>query len=487
MTREFGTAAATADEATPFDATTVRRMARERAAKPWQAARDTLSGPLARLDYDGYRTIRYDANKALWAAEKLPFGVQFFHRGFLYKDRVDMYEVAGGHARRIPYSPDLFDLSKVGKLADGDVGFAGFRVHAAMNRPDYFDEVCAFLGASYFRAVARNHIYGLSARGLAIKTAEQGGEEFPAFTAFWLERPAQEAGALVIHALLDSRSAAGAFRFVVRPGEATIFDVEMALYPRVELAQVGIAPLTSMFLFAANDRGGVDDFRPAVHDSEGLSMWTGRGEQIWRPLNNPAELQVSSFADDNPRGFGLMQRQRDFGGYKDLEARYDRRPGLWIEPLGQWGRGAVHLVEIPTDREIHDNIVVAWRPAEPIAAGSEHVMSYRMHWCWEAPWKSELARITDTRQGQSLNDRSRLFVLEAVGDKLKGGSGERRAVVTADRGRLRNVVSQANPVTGGWRMSFELQPEGAKVIELRAQLMDGDQPASEVWLYRWTP
>ncbi len=486
-TRELGVRPAVGQQARPFDAGTVRAAAKALAAKPWQAAKDVLSGPLAKLDYDGYRTIRFDPNRALWAAEKLPFGVQFFHRGFLYKDRVEMYEVADGQARRIAYDPEMFDLSKVGRLAEGDVGFAGFRIHAPMNRPDYFDEVAAFLGASYFRAVAKNHIYGLSARGLAIKTAEPGGEEFPLFTSFWLERPTQEAGSVVVHALLDSRSAAAAFRFVIRPGEATIFDVEMALYPRVEIAQVGIAPLTSMFYFAANDRVGVDDFRPAVHDSDGLSMWTGRGEQIWRPIANPTDLQISVFSDTDPRGFGLMQRHRDFRSYQDLEARYERRPSLWIEPLGKWGAGAVHLVEIPTDKEIHDNVVAFWRPAQPLAAGSEHVLSYRMHWCWEAPWKSELARIVETRVGAAFTDRARLFVLEAAGEMLKNDGRERQIKLEASRGKVRNAVAQPNPVTGGWRMSFELLPEGAKAVELRAQLMDGDKPASEVWLYRWTP
>jgi glucans biosynthesis protein len=484
--RELGVAPVAAEDEAPFDRNTVRGMAKALAAKPWQASKDALSGPLAKLDYDGYRTIRFDPGRALWAAEKLPFGVQFFHRGFLYKDRVEMYEVADGKARRIAYDPAMFDLSKVPPLGDGDFGFAGFRLHAPMNRPDYFDEVTAFLGASYFRAVAKNHIYGLSARGLAIKTAEPQGEEFPLFKAFWLERPTVESSSAVVHALLDSRSAAAAYRFVIRPGEATIFDVEMALYPRVEMAQVGIAPLTSMFFFAANDRVGVDDFRPAVHDSDGLSMWTGRGEQIWRPLVNPAELQISVFSDSDPRGFGLMQRHRDFASFRDLEAHYERRPSLWIEPLGKWGAGAVHLVEIPTDKEIHDNIVAFWRPAQPLAAGSEQLLAYRMHWCWQAPWKTELARIAETRVGAAPSDKARLFVLEAAGETLKNDGRERKAVVQADHGKVRNVVAQPNPVTGGWRVSFELFPEGARLVELRAQLMDGDQPASEVWLYRWT-
>jgi len=478
---------ASAAETMPFDAGSVRALAKALAGKPWQSSKANLSAPLAKMDYDTYRTLRFDPKRALWATE-LPFSAQFFHRGFLYKQRVDVYEVIEGQARRIPYSPEMFDLSQAGRVADGDMGFAGFRLHAPMNRPDYYDEVAAFLGASYFRAVAKHQTYGLSARGLAIKTAASEGEEFPVFTAFWLERPSEQAGSIVVHALLDSRSAAAAFRFVIRPGEATIFDVEMALYPRVELSQVGIAPMTSMFYFAPNDRAGIDDFRPAVHDSEGLSMWTGSGEQIWRPLANPAQLQISMFSDSDPRGFGLIQRQRTFAAYQDLEARYERRPSLWIEPLGKWGAGAVHLVEIPTDKEIHDNVVAFWRPAQPLAAASEVVLSYRMHWSWDPPWKSDLAQIVETRVGGSLSDRNaRLFVLEAVGEGLKSDARERRAVVEADKGQVRNVVAQPNGVTGGWRISFELQPDSARAVELRAQLLDGDKPTSELWLYRWTP
>lgn len=475
-----------AADPTPFDANTVPSLAKTLAAKPWQAPREILPAALAKIDYDAYRTIRFRADRAQWAADKLPFSLHFFHRGFLYKERVAIYEVAEGVTRQIVYKPDMFDFSSVGAVADGDVGFAGFRIHAPMNRPDYYDEVAAFLGASYFRAVGKHHRYGLSARGLAIKTAEATGEEFPRFTAFWVEKPTPQTGSIVVHALLDSRSTTGAYRFTIRPGEATIFDVEMTLYPRVELAQVGIAPLTSMFFFSPSDRGGIDDFRPAVHDSDGLSIWTGSGEQIWRPLGNPALLQVSNFIDADPRGFGLMQRQRAFTAFQDLEARYERRPSLWIETLGKWGRGGINLIEIPTSGEIHDNIVAYWRPEKPLAAGSEHSFSYRMHWCWDAPWKSELAQITDTRIGASATPARRLIVLELEGDGLRGNAAERRGQVEASAGKLHNVVTQPNPVTGGWRLSFELEPENARVVELRARLMDGDRPASETWLYRWT-
>ena len=322
----------------PFDAQTVRTLARNLAAQPYQAPNITLPDSLKNLDYQAYRAIRFDPAKALWHGQGLNFTAEFFHRGFLFKDKVELFQVVDGQAQSIPYDPSLFTFGKLAPPpADADLGFAGFRLHYPLNRPDYFDEVCTFLGASYFRAVAKGQGYGLSARGLAIKTGDSSGEEFPIFKTFWLERPAPGATSIVVHALLDSSSATGAFRFTIRPGEATVFDTETALYPRTDITQAGIAPLTSMFLFDANDRTGFDDYRAAVHDSNGLLLSTGHSEQIWRPLANPRDLQVSAFTDANPRGFGLLQRKRGFADYQDLEfplreaacclGRADRRLG----------------------------------------------------------------------------------------------------------------------------------------------------------------
>lgn len=265
----------------------------------------------------------------MWHGEKLPFEVQFFHRGFFYKNRVDVYEVVDGQATKIQYRPDYFSFGETKPPSpDADLGFAGFRIHAPINRPDYYDEVCVFLGASYFRAVAKGEIYGLSARGLSINTGEAKGEEFPLFKAFWIEKPVPNATSIVVHALLDSKSAAASYRFTIRPGATTVFDVEMSLYPRVDLDHAGLAPMTSMFFFGPNDRNDVDDFRPAVHDSDGLAIYNGQGEQLWRPLSNPRDLQISTFADLNPHGFGLMQREKNFFAYEDLESQFERRPSL---------------------------------------------------------------------------------------------------------------------------------------------------------------
>jgi glucans biosynthesis protein len=471
----------------PFNANLVRELARKLAESPFRQPDRSLPDELRDVDYDAYRAIRFRPEQALWRNDGLPFQAQFFHRGFIFTDRIDVYEVSGGVARPIRYSPNLFDYGKTKPPpADADIGFAGFRLHTPMNRADYYDEVAVFLGASYFRAVAKGQVYGLSARGLSIRTADPGGEEFPAFRTFWIEKPDKHARSIVVHALLDSESTTAAFRFTIRPGDTTIYDVEMAMYPRVEIAQAGIGSLTSMFLFDANDRIGVDDFRPAVHDSDGLAIRNGRGEEIWRPLTNPRDLQVSIFSDGNPRGYGLLQQERDFHGYEDLESRFEKRPSLWVEPIGDWGNGAVQLVEIPTKEEIHDNIVAFWRPRNPLAAKREHTFTYRLHWGVGKADAPPLAQFIKTRVGAG-TDGTRRFVIEAVGGILKDKDPNTlRGTVTVDKGEVRNLVVQPNPLTKGWRVSFELATNKQPVIELRAQLFSQDEAISEVWIYRWS-
>jgi len=463
-------------------------MARDAAGKPFKAPDGKLPDHLNDLDYDHYRAIRFLPDRALWRGEKLPFEVQFFHRGFFYKNRVDIYEVANGQATKITYQPENFSFGDTPPTKPGvDLGFAGFRLHTPINKPDHHDEVCVFLGASYFRAVAKGELYGLSARGLSINTGETKGEEFPSFKAFWIEKPAANATSIVVHALLDSESAAAAYRFTIRPGETTVFDVEMAIYPRVDLDHVGLAPMTSMFFFGPNDRIDVDDFRPSVHDSDGLAIFNGRGEELWRPLSNPRDLQISTFADLNPRGFGLMQRQKDFLDYQDLESSFERRPSLWAEPIGDWGEGSVQLVEIPTKEEVHDNIAGFWHPKASLQAKGEHTYTYRLHWGPDNPKPTSLARFSRTAVG-ARGEGIKIFVLDLTGDKLRLVDPKKiRGVVTAEKAKVQNIVTQPNPAIGGWRLSFELPVEEKVPVEIRASLMQENDPISEVWVYRWTP
>ena len=473
---------------TPFDPTTVHARARALSELPYQAPGGHLPDSLKKLTYSQYRSIRFKPKMALWHGQGLKFEAEFFHRGFLYPDRVEIHEVADGQSRPLAYSRDLFTFGKVPAPAPGDLGFAGFRIHFPLNRPDYFDEVCAFLGASYFRAVAKGQGYGLSARGLTIRTADPAGEEFPIFRAFWLERPMPGADALVIWALLDSPSTTGAFRFAIHPGTDTVFDTAMSLYPRVALKEVGIAPLTSMFYFGPNDRGRADDYRPAAHDSDGLRMLTGRGVPLWRPLANPIKLQFSAFADASPLGFGLMQRERAFADYQDLEAHYEKRPSLWVEPTSGWGPGDVDLVEIPSSSEADDNIVAFWRPKLPLPAKARFDAGYRLHWCWSAPVVETVAKVVQTRIGAGHDKATRLFIIDFAGDRLKTVPTDAKLVarVTARPGHILHPIAEPIDRTGRWRISFELAPGNATLVELTARLMGADAPISEVWLYRWT-
>lgn len=476
-------------EAAAFSGDDVAQLARHLASQPYAPGQHELPRALRSLTYDQYRMIRFDRSRALWGAEGLPFQVQPFHRGFLYQQRVQLHEVSDGRAVPLRFDRSLFTYGDGNEPpADADLGYAGMRILYRLNRPALFDEVAAFVGASYFRAVGRGHSYGLSARGLAIRTADPKGEEFPWFRAFWLERPGPGATHLVVHALLDSQSVAGAWRFTLRPGDTTVMDVEARIYPRREITAVGVAPLTSMYLHGPNDRGGVDDYRPSVHDSDGLLMVNAKREHVWRPLSNPRTLQVSAFADTGPVGFGLMQRRRTYADFHDLEAAYHRRPSLWVEPLEAWGAGEVMLVEIPTNGEINDNIVGFWRPKTPLQAGAEAVLRYRLHWCTEPPIDAALAAFTSTRVGAGSSQGMRRFVLDATGGRLASLPADAPCTldVWANGGAIHNRTIHRNGETGGLRVVFELLPGTAPAIELGARAFDHEGALTETWLYRWT-
>ncbi|MYZ46711.1 glucan biosynthesis protein [Propylenella binzhouense] len=472
------------DDPVPFSPDWLIQQAKDLASKDYTEPDFPLPGDLAKLSYDRYRDIRYRSEARVWAGSGRPFMLDLFHRGFIYNDHVTISLLENGQARRIRYTKDLFDFGASPQPPeDADLGFSGFRVRYPINTPDVWDEFLVFQGATYFRAVAQNQLYGISARGLAINTATPEGEEFPVFTNFWIETPAPETRLLNVYALLDSPSTTGAYRFSIQPGAETVMDVQATLFPRVDIDHIGLAPLSSMFLFDAMNRGLFDDFRPSVHDSNGLLMLTGRGEWVWRPLANPAELQLSAFADQSPRGFGLMQRTRSFDDFKDLEARYERRPSLWIEPLGDWGKGQVVLLEIPVEMEIHDNISVFWRPAEPIPAEKPWTFQYRMRWSQNI--EHELLATVDSRAGLTSNEQRRVFVVDFRSAKMPP-LDQLAMEVNASAGEVVHPVLQANAPDGTIRASFQLDPGSAALSELRLRLTANGQPASETWLYRWT-
>jgi len=474
--------------ASPFQPADLRAMAQALAARRYVAPRPIPKAWTA-INYDTYRAIWFDSRKALWQGQAdAPFRIDLLPPGLFYAHPVAIDVVEDGAARPILFDLDLFartdqfpDLP-----VDDSLGYSGFRLRAALERQGIFTEFAVFQGASYFRGIGTGQIYGLSARGLAIDTAEPTGEEFPAFRRFWIERPLPDATDLVVHALLDGPGCTGAYRFAIRPGPSLEIAVEAEIFARRTLNHVGIAPLTSMFQFDETNRDRFSDFRPAVHDSDGLLMLNGAGETLWRPLANPRNLQSSAFEDRDPRGFGLMQRAQDFDDFADLEALYHRRPSLWIAPRGNWGKGTVTLVEIPTDTEVNDNIVAYWRPADPVAAGGSLAFAYDM--TWSAPEaRGKGLRVINTRAGRGLSDGIVFAIDYAPGATLPADLAQVVGAVFAGAGTVGPALVQRNPTTGGPRMTFLLRPDGAKSIELRAELQfpDGSM-LGEVWLYRWT-
>jgi glucans biosynthesis protein len=489
LTASFAEAAGeTPQQPTPFNASNVNAEAKRLADQPFAKPSLDLPPPFNKLSYDQYRDIRFRPEKAIWKDEHLNFEVQPFAMGWLYDMPVDLWIVDSGTASRLVANSKLFSFGPL--IGPGPeaapFGFSGFRIHGPINRSDYFDEYAVFQGASYLRAVSRGLGYGASARGLALNTARPNGEEFPFFRTFWLEKPKPGATQITIYALLDSQSTTGAYRFVIEPGETTVMDVSVTLYPRTPLPHVGIAPLTSMFLFGNTTPRRAKDFRPEVHDSDGLAIINGGDERLWRPLNNPKTLQVSAFMDKNPRGFGLWQRDRSFHTYEDLEAHYEHRPSVWVQPKGQWGDGYIELVEIPVENEIHDNVVAYWHPGKELTPGGPHVFNYKLFWGKDVPASWSGARVAKTRIGSGKKPENVLFVIDLTGPSVKDAKDLPVADVTASAGRISNVVVQRNLEISGVRVTFELTPGDAELVELRTVLKAGDQAVSETWLYRWT-
>ncbi len=481
--------------AKPFDFAAVEQSARELASKPY--ARDDGGMPefLNNYDYDQYRDIRFKPEKALWKDEGLPFQVQLFHRGFMFKDRVVINVIDQGQASKIAYTPELFDFGKnklPGPLPP-DLGFAGLRFHYPLRKDDIFDEIAVFLGASYFRAVGLGQAYGISARALAVDTGLPKAEEFPIFREFWIEKPAKNAVALTVYALLDSPSVTGAYRFVMHPGLDLTIDVNSHVFFRQTVERFGVAPLTSMFFHGENTDRFMDDFRPEVHDSDGLIIGRHNGEWIWRPLNNPRQLGISVFQDTSPAGFGIMQRDRTFDHYQDLEARYHLRPSAWIEALGEWGAGAVYLIEIPSDAEKYDNIVAFWVPDRPTGEGKDWTFDYRLHFILNEFMADNGGKVTSSRIGASgtdvLHSENRKFVVDFASESLELLSDKApvEADVNVSSGQIMNSVVHKNSENGTWRLSFELVPDKDRnPVELRAFLKVGDEVLTETWVYQWS-
>ena len=475
-------------------------QAKQLAADDYQAISHPMAAELVNMSYEQYRAIQFNPQHALWR-DQSDYEIQFFHPGFLYRQPVQIMQVnAKGEAETIGFDSARFiyhpESQSLQNVVDEQAGYAGFRVHFPLNSQQHKEEFTVFLGASYFRLVGAGQLYGLSARGLAIDTAEASGEEFPYFKRFWLH-PAKQGQPLVIDALLDSPSLSGAYRFILQPGESTTMQVEAHIFARKAIKKLGIAPLTSMYLYGENSQRHPDDFRPEVHDSDGLLMHASNGEWIWRPLTNPQQLQVTSLLDSNPQGFGLLQRDLAFGSYLDSEANYHKRPGLWVKPLENWGKGRVELVEIPTDTETNDNIVAYWVNQQSMAAGEQRVYRYELSTIAGNLADAGAGHVVRTRQGSpvlpgvkrpannKLIERRFAVDFDSKGISEVALKHELEADIQLSNGHLSEL--KVMPVNDGqqYRVTFVLVVENQQAVDMRLFIKANQQRVSEVWNYVW--
>lgn len=483
----------------------IQRTAEDLASKPYVAPdTNAMPGWMKSLTYDQYRDIRFNPGRALWAAEGLPFRAMFFHPGYLYREPVKLHEFTGSHQQEIRLAEAYFNygplIANHGELPP-DGSFSGFRLHAALNNPSYYDDLIVFQGASYWRALGKGQVYGISSRGLALNTGPDMSEEFPGFREFWLRKPGKNDSQARFYALLDSPSCAGAYSFRIVPGADTMVDVHAVVFPRKGIRRFGIAPMSSMFWFGENSRRRFDDFRPEVHDSDGLCIRMGSGERIWRPLcNDSGRIETSFFGMDECAGFGLLQRDRHFTSYEDAEANYSKRPSLWIEPTSNWGAGRVMLMELATNNEMEDNVVAMWEPADDISPGKRLDFSYRQHWTMDPDPSLAGAYVVATRTGVDVNHpRKRTVIIDFQSDYLATSDenplqafaeavGEQSAMVRIEDIQLNEIRHHL------WRVSFQFTPaDDAKQlsdlppIELRCFLKRGENYLSETWSYKITP
>jgi glucans biosynthesis protein len=483
----------------PFGYQDVVKRARDLAAAPYDASTPQLPDGLANLDFDAWRDIRFKFDKPLLGQQaNANFRLELFHLGHLYKRPVVINVLRDGIPAPIPYTASLFDYghNKVEPNLPINIGFAGFRLKFPINAPHIWDEAVSFLGASYFRFLGRGQRYGLSARGLAIGAGRRLNEEFPYFREFWIETPAPTADTIGIYALLDGESATGAFRFDLVPGQETYLETSVTLFARKDVPALGVAPLSSMFFVGKNDHRFADDFRGELHDSDGLLMHTGAGEWIWRPLSNPVNSEVSVFLDKDPRGFGLLQRDRNFSDYQDLELAYELRPSYWIEPHGSWGEGRVELLELPTSDESNDNIVAAWAPKDGLETGKSLTYAYRITALTMDQVLSPGGRTVATFRAaaralggtESPPPGATRFLIDFGGGDLSYYLSDPsliEVVATASNGKILRTFLTPNTHTRGFRAGVDVAVEPGQTSDLRVFLRSGSKALTETWTFPW--
>jgi periplasmic glucans biosynthesis protein len=481
-------ALASVSDGQKFEFSALVDAARALAKRPFVVPVNDLPDGFAGMPYDQFVNIRALPTAVVWNGENRGFTVEPLHRGYVFVPGSTLYTIEDGSVRRIAFDPGKFDYGKAPPPASGaDLGFSGFRLAFGTERQQ---QIAIFQGPTFYRAIALGQNFGAIARGLILRPGEIRGEEVPVVRGYWIERPRSGSDTIVINALYDSESVSAAIRLTIRPGNVTYVDSELTVFARQPIEHYGVGCVMGSFLFGPQNRRFLDEVRPGAFEVSGLQMRTGADEWIYRPLNNPTTLQHSSFTDENPKGFGLVQRERDPAGFLDEDQRFELRPSVWVEPLGDWGPGSVQLMEIPSDNEVNDNTIAYWRPRKGLVAGQEANFSFRQAWCWQPPERAPLATTVRVRQGRAgaAQSRRRRFVVDFLGDELADAAivSSMKPVLWSSAGAIQNLRLSPFPEQKMARVSFDLDPATETLAELRLTLEAGARAISETWLNRWT-
>ncbi|KMQ74647.1 glucan biosynthesis protein G [Marinobacter subterrani] len=468
------------------------------------AQKDYKAPPLApeflrALKYPDYQTIRFKPEASIWRLGRSQFQVMMIPQGSFYSHAVKLNVIDSEGVHPLEFDKTVFDYPnpELAKRIPADLGYAGFKLTFPLAGKNIQNQFLVFGGASYFRAVGAGQRFGLSGRGVAVDTGLPSGEEFPSFTEFWLERPAAGSDTMVVYGLLDGPSLTGAYRFVIRPGASTRMQVTAQLFFRNDIRQLGLAPLTSMFYYGDNTIRPRGEWRPQVHDSDGLLVHDGAsGEWLWRPLLNPSQLQLSFHQVKQLAGFGLVQRDQKFHQFEDSEARYDLRPSAWVQPKDNWGAGSVVLVEIPTNAESNDNIVAFWKSDQAVKAGEQRRFEYALAFGRPEVTGHPSGRTMQTflgdgnRPGGGEGAGAYRFIVDFQGKPLDGLRPDAAVVSQVTGGEGVEVIEhfvEYIEASNVWRLSILARPDVAKPLTLRGFLSLDDQPLTETWTYSLAP
>jgi len=439
------------------------------------------------IEYEKYSEIRFKPEYTFWR-ENSKFHMQFFPQGYIYQESIKINEVWEDYQTPIFYQGSYFsiphgiNIDKFNELS----GFSGLKLLYPINSENVHEEFAVFQGSSYFRIISKGQIYGLSARGIAINTGLQTPEEFPIFSEFWIEKPKPKSEKVIVHSHLVGNSIEGYYKFTLYPGEVSKAEVTFESIIKRDIEKIGIAPLTSMFWYGESSTS-LNPPYPESHDSDGLLIQDDQ-TFIWIPLENPKKPTTTIFKVKKLKGFGLMQRDREFSSYEDPRYEYHKRPSAWVEPVNSenWENGYISLYRIPTRDDLMDNIIVFYSPEKLPTKGDNIKFSYNIKMIDKLKLDDDFAEVVSTKIIQNKDKNLISFFIDFKGLDLKNFE-EKDYKFNLEGEDYEVLECLLNPINNldKLRVSIKLSQKNKNITSstISGFISEDSKIKSEVWKY----